>query len=110
HARLRLDGTGQRVLHDRNLAERIERRDGGREDRGEKPEVTDADADDAHGAVEQLAVEAKPLLVVEAGAHNDGERNPHRPEGGDDAEDDLQPANILEVHPAAPLLHADAWV
>ena len=46
-----------------DLAKRIERRDLRGEDRREQPEEADRHADDADAAVEQLAVEAEPLLV-----------------------------------------------
>ena len=49
---------------------------GRREDRGEQPEEADRHADDADAAVEQLAVEAEPLLVDEAGAKHDRHARP----------------------------------
>jgi hypothetical protein len=51
-----------------NLAQRIEGRHRAGEDGGEQPEAADEDAGDAHAGVEELAVEAEPLLKVKDSA------------------------------------------
>ena len=96
----RFDRSGQRVLHDRYLSERVERRDVAGKDCREQPEKADRHAGDADAAVEQLPVQSELLLVVDARAEHDCQRQPHRPEARKKAKENLEPADVL--HSGAP--------
>jgi hypothetical protein len=57
-----VDGSGDRIHHDRDLHARVERCDDVGEDRREEPEATDRDANDTGAALEEMAEETESRL------------------------------------------------